>query len=155
MRSEMFTPSSHLVYRVEDGDSGDSGDNPRITWPAAWRQRWRLSPLQVSLLGLFRPSPREREGSAFPPAWAHIKNRRMTTRPWRTTGFQGLPALPIGARAAPKIRLTASRTSAKPKLYKRCPRQHQVARTFEATPHRGGSPPSAISVRRLARSLPM
>ncbi|RXE51338.1 hypothetical protein B4O85_20975 [Pseudomonas azotoformans] len=40
----MFTPSSHLVYRVEDGDSGDSGDNPRITWPAAWRQRWRLSP---------------------------------------------------------------------------------------------------------------
>ena len=28
----------------------------------------------------------------------------------------------------------------------------QVARTFEATPHRGGSPPSAISVRRLARS---
>ena len=34
----MFTPSSHLVYRVEDGDSGDSGDNPRRFWPGAWRQ---------------------------------------------------------------------------------------------------------------------
>ena len=55
---------------------------------------------------------------------AHIKNRRTTTRPWKATGLQGLPALPIGARFAPKIRLTASRTSAKPEPYKRCPRQH-------------------------------
>ena len=55
---------------------------------------------------------------------AHIKNRRTTTRPWKTTGLQGLPALPIGARVAPKILLTASRTSAKPELYKRCPRQY-------------------------------
>ena len=58
----MFKPSSHLVYRVEDGDTGD---NPRGAWPAAWRQMWRLSPLQASLLGLFRPSPRGREGSAL------------------------------------------------------------------------------------------
>jgi len=120
----MFTPSSHLVYRMEDGDSGDTGDNPRNTWSAAWRQKWRLSPLQASLLGLSRPSPREREGSAFPLAWAHIKNRRTTTRPWKSTGLQGLPALPTGARAAAKILLTASRTSAKPEPYQRCPRQH-------------------------------
>ncbi len=55
---------------------------------------------------------------------AHIKNRRTTTRPWKATGLQGLPALPIGATAAPKIRLTASGTNAKPEPYKRCPRQH-------------------------------
>ncbi|MNJ41271.1 hypothetical protein D3C77_361900 [compost metagenome] len=55
---------------------------------------------------------------------AHIKNRQTTTRPWKATGLQGLPALSIGATAAPKIRLTSSRTSAKPELYKRCPRQH-------------------------------
>lgn len=120
----MFTPSSHHVYRVVDGDSGDSGDNPRNTWPATWRQRWRLSPLPASILGLSRPSPREREGSAFPLAWAHIKNRRTTTRPWKTTGRQGLPALPMGARVTPKIRLTASSTSAKSEPYQRCPRQH-------------------------------
>ena len=95
----------------------------------------------VSLsLGTSRPSPREREGSAFPLAWAHIKNRPTTTRPWKTTGHQGLPALPIGARVTPKILLTASRTSAKPDRTSAVLDSTQVARTFEATPHRGGSP---------------
>ena len=116
----MFKPSSQLVYRVEDGDSGDSGDNPRNTWSAAWR----LSPLQASLLGLFRPSPRGREGSAFPSSWAHIKNRRTTTRPCNATDFQGHPALPIDATVVPIMLLTANRTSVTPEPYKRCPRQH-------------------------------
>ncbi|MNL36143.1 hypothetical protein D3C87_1582120 [compost metagenome] len=55
---------------------------------------------------------------------AHIKNRQTTTRLWKTTGLQGLLALPIGARVASKIWLTVSRTSAKPEPYQRCPRQH-------------------------------
>ena len=48
---------------------------------------------------------------------AHIKNRQTTTRLWKTTGLQGLLALPIGARVASRIWLTASRTSAKPEPY--------------------------------------
>lgn len=116
---------------------GDRGGDCRRCKPLSWTSR---------------PSPREREGSAFPLAWAHIKNRPTTTRPWKTTGHQGLPALPIGGRVTPKILLTASRTSAKPDRTSAVLDSTQVARTFEATPHCGGSLPSAISVRRLARS---
>ena len=33
---------------------------------------------------------------------AHIKTRRTTTQPWKTTGLQALPALSIGATVPPQ-----------------------------------------------------
>lgn len=117
------TPATTCV--IPGLQHGDRGGDCRRCKPLSWTSR---------------PSPREREGSAFPLAWAHIKNRPTTTRPWKTTGHQGLPALPIGARVTPKILLTASRTSAKPDRTSAVLDSTQVARTFEATPHRGGSP---------------
>lgn len=48
--------------------------------------------------------------------------------------------------------MTASRTSAKPEPYKRCPRQHPGSRNLRGYATLWWFTPSAISVRRLARS---
>ena len=42
------------------------------------------------------------DGQVHAITQAHIKNRQTTTRPWKATGLQGLPALSIGATAPPK-----------------------------------------------------